>query len=1211
MTEDRLQLIHQRLLHAAKQDDEALLDEVFEEADNLAEENAGEFDINHRDGLDAILSYDNTDVDPQNRIEGDTPLHLLMRADGMDRRAREYFLTELIDAGVNFQVKNNHNQKPFDVLSRVDDSNDWIETVYKESQIQRVLEDEDVVDDDDIADDSEASNSDTKQLQISLQFSLQSKHTSKFLSSRTLSKRAFSTTAKSSFKATLPTSQFKDPYQVLGVSKDAPTSEIKKAFYQLARKYHPDTNKEANAKEKFVEIQSAWETLSDETKRKNYDQFGPASQQQGFDPNMYGSRGGPFGGAGGFGGFGDAFGGGFPFGGGFGGGSPFGGGGNASDLFEQLFGSGAGRGTRGGFGGGVSRGDDIESTVSIPFLDAAKGKTVHLDTRPLKNCNSCKGNGLKRGKSRSTCKACNGVGSRTFVIQGGFQVASTCQVCQGSGSSINKGDECDSCDGVGKVRGKGTVEVKIPAGVEDGMKVRVTGQGDGPISGDGPPGDLYVRISVKPSKDFKRQGGRHRIPTLDGEVDIRVPAGTQPGEEMVLRGKGVPRIGRGMDKGDLMVGFQVQMPRHLSPLQREILEEFSDVTEGKVVRRKYPENVKEAVPKEEVKEDVKEDAKEVEKEDEEKTKKEKTTKEDTKSKEKKEPGDLLNELISKHLEIKFLNNELYELYKRKDRLEQSESNSVLEERYKVESKVLGEKIKEVEEQETVMSLLNRIAGTSTDLRDRLGPAVQQNNKRERPSDATPSSKKFKPLESADKSLEKPAEKVVEKPPAEKVLDKPPSEKLVEKVPETAPESSAKKSDENSTDESSEQPPQETFVEKYDSLARQLNSLINKNFEVKRIEDETVRTFEEKQTLISLSKDNFFTIPSTNYQSDLSKLDMRLTYLDTSLKSTMKMANIIALNLVSNLIGFAKTTDSPISQMNAESQISSETYNSFRNQTENTIKTIINSNKNNSFKITEVEKLVDSFKGQINEAKSEIFETNKKSYDDFVDYTRDKLKTLDNKIINIGTAHNGLTKDLNSQSSLVTTLSTSTEENKMDITELQDFKQTMEDNYSTLFGMIKEQKEQITRLTNENEKLQQSNRGMQIVVNQHKNQIAAITRNSQNGQNGVARSASVTPSQGTSNAANLASVPHNKGNPASRSNTPAPQQLIQRVSQSPREQQPAQHPHQKARHSMPPHPNTARPPPTGPRQSAPLAQRMQPPSNRNNKPLPPHLQKGFH
>ncbi|TIC23222.1 hypothetical protein E3Q12_02116, partial [Wallemia mellicola] len=575
----------QRLLHAAKQDDEALLDEVFEEADNLAEENAGEFDINHRDGLDAILSYDNTDVDPQNRIEGDTPLHLLMRADGMDRRAREYFLTELIDAGVNFQVKNNHNQKPFDVLSKVDDSNDWIETVYKESQIQRVLEDEDVVDDDDIADDSEASNSD-----------------------------------------------------ILGVSKDAPTSEIKKAFYQLARKYHPDTNKEANAKEKFVEIQSAWETLSDETKRKNYDQFGPASQQQGFDPNMYGSRGGPFGGAGGFGGFGDAFGGGFPFGGGFGGGSPFGGGGNASDLFEQLFGSGAGRGTRGGFGGGVSRGDDIESTVSIPFLDAAKGKTVHLDTRPLKNCNSCKGNGLKRGKSRSTCKACNGVGSRTFVIQGGFQVASTCQVCQGSGSSINKGDECDSCDGVGKVRGKGTVEVKIPAGVEDGMKVRVTGQGDGPISGDGPPGDLYVRISVKPSKDFKRQGGRHRIPTLDGEVDIRVPAGTQPGEEMVLRGKGVPRIGRGMDKGDLMVGFQVQMPRHLSPLQREILEEFSDVTEGKAVRRKYPENVKEAVPKEEVKEDVKEDAKEVKKEDEEKTKKEKTTKEDTKSKEKKEPG---------------------------------------------------------------------------------------------------------------------------------------------------------------------------------------------------------------------------------------------------------------------------------------------------------------------------------------------------------------------------------------------------------------------------------------------------------------------------------------------------------------------------------------------------------------------------------------------
>lgn len=377
---------------------------------------------------------------------------------------------------------------------------------------------------------------------------------------------------------------------------------------QLARKFHPDTNKDPNAKEKFVEIQSAWETLSDDTKRKNYDQFGPASQQQGFDPNMYGSRGGPFGGAGGaggFGGFGDAFGGGFPFGGGgsFGGGF---GGGNASDLFEQLFGSGAGGGGRGGFGGStVTRGDDIELNVNIPFLDAAKGKTVNLDTKPLKNCGTCKGNGLKRGKSRSTCKACNGMGTRTFVIQGGFQVASTCQVCQGSGSSIKKGDECDSCDGVGKVRGKGAVEVKIPAGVEDGMRVKVSGKGDAPISGDGPTGDLFVRIGVSPSKDFSRQGmhlfhnakvplhvamlgGRLRIPTLDGEVDIRVPSGTQPGEEMVLRGKGVPRIGRGGEKGDLMVGFQVQVPRNLTPLQREIVEEFSDVSEGNAVRRKYP-----------------------------------------------------------------------------------------------------------------------------------------------------------------------------------------------------------------------------------------------------------------------------------------------------------------------------------------------------------------------------------------------------------------------------------------------------------------------------------------------------------------------------------------------------------------------------------------------------------------------------------------------
>lgn len=318
---------------------------------------------------------------------------------------------------------------------------------------------------------------------------------------------------------------------------------------------------------------------------------------------MYESRGGPFGGAGGFGGF--DFGGGFsPFGN-MGG---FGSAGNASDLFEQLFG-GAGRSFGGGFGGRSSmdtRGDDIETSVNIPFLDAAKGRTVNIFTTPLSDCHSCKGNGLKRGKSRTTCRSCGGAGTRTFVIQGGFQVASTCQACGGSGSTVAKGDECNDCDGIGKVKDKSKVEVKIPAGVEDGMKVRVTGAGDAPLSGKGPKGDLYVRINVQPSKDFKRQGmhifhnakiplhvallgGRHRIPTLDGEVDIRVPSGTQPGEEMVLKGKGVSRVGRLGDKGDLMVGFQVQMPRNLTPLQREIMEEFAATIEDRPITRKYPQ----------------------------------------------------------------------------------------------------------------------------------------------------------------------------------------------------------------------------------------------------------------------------------------------------------------------------------------------------------------------------------------------------------------------------------------------------------------------------------------------------------------------------------------------------------------------------------------------------------------------------------------------
>ncbi|KAI5124427.1 hypothetical protein M0805_008311 [Coniferiporia weirii] len=387
-------------------------------------------------------------------------------------------------------------------------------------------------------------------------------------------------------------SSHKNPYQVLGVTKDAPLAEIKKKYYSLARKYHPDTNKEKDAQEKFVEIQAAYDTLSDEGKRAAYDQFGAASQQAGFDANAYARAGAGsgfgfgFGGGGGFRGFED-------FEAALRGGASRGGAG--ADLFEQLFGgSGGGRGrTRGG--GGNVRGDDMEARVGISFLEAARGAKRTVNITPIANCNTCSGSGLKAGIKRTTCGTCGGTGTRTFVIDSGFQMASTCPACQGAGTTAPRGGECGDCSGVGRVRIRKSVTVDIPAGVEDGMTVRVPDHGDAPISGKGPKGDLLVRIDVAASKTFRRQGvnihhearipmhtallgGRVRVPTLDGYVDVRVPGGTQQGEEMVLKGRGMPTVFGG-DKGDLFVSFAIQLPRSLTNRQRELLQAYADDVE--------------------------------------------------------------------------------------------------------------------------------------------------------------------------------------------------------------------------------------------------------------------------------------------------------------------------------------------------------------------------------------------------------------------------------------------------------------------------------------------------------------------------------------------------------------------------------------------------------------------------------------------------------
>lgn len=333
-----------------------------------------------------------------------------------------------------------------------------------------------------------------------------------------------------------------------------------------------------------------FQTLNDEKKRAAYDRYGAASQQPGFDPDAFANARGPFGG-GGFGGFQD-------FGSAFNAGGSRGGGG--ADLFEQLFGSafsGRARGRGTGFTENI-RGADIEASIGISFLDAAKGTERTINVTPVMDCTSCSGSGLKPGAKRSSCSACGGSGTKTFVIDSGFQMASTCPACQGTGSTVPRGGQCGDCSGMGKVRVRKTVAVDIPPGkptishdygigllksgflppgVEDGMTVRVPGEGDAPISGKGSKGDLLVRVTVAASKIFRRQGanihheariplhtallgGRVRVPTLDGEVDVRVPGGTQQGEEMVLKGRGVTPVFGG-DKGDLLVSFAVQLPR--------------------------------------------------------------------------------------------------------------------------------------------------------------------------------------------------------------------------------------------------------------------------------------------------------------------------------------------------------------------------------------------------------------------------------------------------------------------------------------------------------------------------------------------------------------------------------------------------------------------------------------------------------------------------
>ena len=375
------------------------------------------------------------------------------------------------------------------------------------------------------------------------------------------------------------------------MEKNASSSDIKKAYYGLAKKYHPDTNKDPSAKERFSEAQSAYELLNDPQKKAAWDQYGSAAfDQGGYDPSGGAGAGGPFGGAGGFGGFG-------------GGGSPFG----ADINFEDLFGAFTGGGRRGRAGRGspfqeeILVGENIEVQTNISFMDAAKGTSKDIFVTPLVQCKTCTGKGTKPGTKRTQCKSCNGTGTKVHFMSSGFQMASTCDACGGQGKQIPRGSECRSCSGNGVVRERKTVNVDIPGGVEDGMRLRISGEGDAPPTGMAASestrsqrGDLYVFIRVAPDSKFSRSGsdvlytasvplttallgGEIRVPTLDGEVKVKVATGTGTGDRITLGGMGMRRLGgRKGATGDLRVEFKVAMPKYLSANQRTILEMLAD-----------------------------------------------------------------------------------------------------------------------------------------------------------------------------------------------------------------------------------------------------------------------------------------------------------------------------------------------------------------------------------------------------------------------------------------------------------------------------------------------------------------------------------------------------------------------------------------------------------------------------------------------------------
>lgn len=348
----------------------------------------------------------------------------------------------------------------------------------------------------------------------------------------------------------------RDYYEVLGLTKSASKDDIKKAYRKLSKQYHPDLNKEPGADEKFKEIAEAYEVLSDDQKKARYDQFGHE------DPNA-GFGGGGFGG-GGFGGF--------------------------EDIFSSFFGGGGRRQDP----NAPRKGDDLQYRMNIKFEEAIFGKETEIEIPKDETCDTCHGSGAKSGTKPETCSTCNGAGQVNQAVDtpfGRMMNRRTCSTCHGTGKIIK--EKCSTCRGEGKVQKRKKIKVTIPAGVDDGQQIRVTGQGEPGING-GPAGDLYIMFRVQGHNEFERDGDdiyyelkltfpqaalgdEIEVPTVHGKVKLRIPAGTQSGAQFRLKDKGVKNV-HGYGTGNQYVTVKVVTPEKVTERQKQLLREFAEIS---------------------------------------------------------------------------------------------------------------------------------------------------------------------------------------------------------------------------------------------------------------------------------------------------------------------------------------------------------------------------------------------------------------------------------------------------------------------------------------------------------------------------------------------------------------------------------------------------------------------------------------------------------